>query len=37
MTLRLEKDEVVVETFTILKDKSSGGSNFRTPEKFKKK
>jgi hypothetical protein len=37
MTLRLEKDEVVAETFTILKDKSSGGSNFRTQEKFKKK
>jgi hypothetical protein len=31
------QDEVVAETFTIVKDMSSGGSNFRTPQKFKKK
>jgi hypothetical protein len=37
LTLRLEKDQVVAETFTIYKDKSSGASNFRRQEKFKKK
>jgi hypothetical protein len=36
MTLRLEKDEVVAETFMIHKDKSLG-PNDRTKGKFKKK
>ena len=35
-TLRMEKGELVVETFTIFKDKS-GRSNYRSEERFKKK
>ena len=36
LTLRLEKDELVVDTFTIFKDKS-GRSNYRSVQRFKKK
>ncbi len=36
LTLRLEQDELVVETFTVFKDES-GRSNYRKVEKFKKK
>src|SRR5262249_7529205 len=35
LTLRLEKDELVVETFSIFTDKS-GRSNYRSVERFKK-
>jgi hypothetical protein len=36
LTLRMDKDELVVETFVIFKDKS-GRSNYRSVERFKKK
>jgi hypothetical protein len=35
ITLRIEKDQLVVETFTIFSDKA-GKSSYRTVEKFKK-
>jgi hypothetical protein len=37
LTLRSEKDKLVVETFTIIKDNKSGGENIHTLGKYKKK